>query len=59
MSSWPRCFVNRAGNRSLRPAGEGGLPQQLPERVLGSALEGEITDHLGYGKRAAEDCGSP
>ncbi|GLY80064.1 hypothetical protein Airi01_083310 [Actinoallomurus iriomotensis] len=31
-------------------SGEGGLPQQLTKRVLESALEGEITDHLGYDK---------
>lgn len=30
--------------------GEGGLLQQLTKRVLKSALEDEITDHVGYGK---------
>lgn len=28
--------------------GEGGLLQQLTRRLLESALEGEMTDHLGY-----------
>ncbi|WP_323188065.1 hypothetical protein [Streptomyces sp. NBC_01264] len=31
-------------------AGEGGLLQQLTQRILESALEGEITDHLGHEK---------
>jgi putative transposase len=30
--------------------GDGGLLQQLTKRVLESALEGEISDHLGYDK---------
>jgi hypothetical protein len=30
--------------------GEGGVLQQLTKRLLQSALEGEITDHLGYDK---------
>jgi len=30
--------------------GEGGVLQQLTKRLLESALEGEITDHLGYEK---------
>jgi putative transposase len=36
----------RAGGLQL--AGEGGLLQQLTKRLLESALEGELTDHLGY-----------
>ncbi len=32
---------------------EGGLLQQLTKRVLESALEGEITDHVGYDKHDA------
>ena len=36
--------------RGLRLTGEGGLLQQLTKRVLESALEGEIAEHLGYGK---------
>ncbi|MFD5430330.1 transposase, partial [Streptomyces sp. NPDC127084] len=32
----------------LQLTGEGGLLQQLTKRLLESALEGEMTDHLGY-----------
>ena len=39
-------------------AGEGGLLQQLTKRVLESALEGEITDHLGYEKHDPARAGS-
>jgi transposase-like protein len=35
-------------SRGLRLTGEGGLLQQLTKRLLESALEGEITDRLGY-----------
>jgi putative transposase len=31
----------------LQLAGEGGLLQQLTKRLVESALEGELTDHLG------------
>jgi putative transposase len=37
----------RAGGVAL--TGEGGLLAQLTKRLAESALEGEITDHLGYG----------
>src|ERR687887_2516327 len=43
-------LVDRARNDGLQLTGEGGLLQQLTKRVLESALEGEITDHLGYDK---------
>jgi transposase-like protein len=46
-------LVDRARNEGLQLTGEGGLLQQLTKRVLESALEGEITDHLGYGKHDA------
>ena len=42
----------------MRLTGEGGLLQRLTKRVLESALEGEITDHLGYEKHDAEGRGS-
>ena len=44
----------------LQPAGEGGLLQQLTKRLLESALEGKLTDHLGYGRHdpAARDSGN-
>ena len=38
----------RARADGLQLAGEGGLLQQLTKRLLESALEGELTDHLGY-----------
>lgn len=40
-------LVERARSEGLRLTGQGGLLQQLTKRVLESALEGEITDHLG------------
>ena len=43
-------LVERACSEGLQLTGEGGLLQQLTKRVLESALEGEITDHLGYDK---------
>lgn len=43
-------LVARARSEGLQLTGQGGLPQQLTERVLESALEGEITDHVGYEK---------
>jgi transposase-like protein len=43
-------LVSRAQAGSLQPTGEGGLLQQLTKRLLESALEGEITDHLGHDK---------
>lgn len=46
-------LVDRARNDGLQLTGEGGLLQQLTKQVLESALEGEITDHVGYGKHDA------
>ena len=43
-------LVAQARAQGLDLVGEGGLLQQLTKRVLESALEGEITDHLGYDK---------
>ncbi|MEV3997364.1 transposase, partial [Streptomyces halstedii] len=43
-------LVGRAQAEGLQLTGEGGLLQQLTKRFLESALEGEITDHLGYDK---------
>ena len=47
-------------SEGLQLTGEGGLLQQLTKRVLESALEGEITDHLGYDKHdpAGRDSGN-
>ncbi len=41
-------LVGRAQAEGVQLTGEGGLLQQLTKRLLESALEGEITDHLGY-----------
>ncbi len=43
-------LVHRAQAEGLQLTDEGGLLQQLTKRLLESALEGEITDHLGYDK---------
>jgi transposase-like protein len=43
-------LVSRAQAEGLQLTGEGGLLQQLTKRLLESALEGEITDHLRYDK---------
>ena len=40
-------LVDRARGDGLQLTGEGGLLQQLTKRVLESALDGEITDHVG------------
>lgn len=45
-------LVGRAQAGGLQLTGEGGLLQQLTKRLLQSALEGEITDHLGHDKHA-------
>jgi transposase-like protein len=47
-------LVDRARSEGLQLTGQGGLLQMLTKRVLESALEGEITDHLGYEKHDAE-----
>ena len=54
-------LVGRAQAEGLQLTGEGGLLQQLTKRLLESALEGEITDHLGYDKHdpAGKDGGNP
>ena len=44
-------LVGRAQAEGLQLTGEGGLLQQLTKRLLESALEGEVTDHLGYDRR--------
>lgn len=43
-------LVGRAQAEGLQLTGEGGLLRQLTKRLLESALEGEITDHLGHDK---------
>ncbi|MCP2321440.1 Transposase, Mutator family [Nocardia amikacinitolerans] len=41
-------LVDQARASGLQLTGEGGLLQQLTKLVVESALDGEITDHLGY-----------
>ena len=43
-------LVDRAKAGGLQLTGEGGVLQQLTKRLLESALDGELTDHLGYDK---------
>jgi hypothetical protein len=44
-------LVGGAQAEDLQLTGEGGLLQRLTKRLLKSALEGEITDHLGHDKQ--------
>ena len=46
-------LVGRAREGGLQLTGEGGLLAQLTKRLVESALEGELTDHLGYGRHDA------
>ena len=41
-------LVEQARAAGLQLTGEGGLLQQLTKRVIEAALDGEITDHLGF-----------
>jgi putative transposase len=43
-------LVEQARASGLQLSGDGGLLQRLTKLVIESALEGEITDHLGYDK---------
>lgn len=43
-------LVECARSEVLQLTGQGGLLQQLTKRVLESAPEGEIADHVGYDK---------
>src|SRR6266513_479030 len=45
-----RQLTERARAEGLRLTGEGGLLQKLTKIVVESSLEGELDDHLGYGK---------
>ena len=46
-------LAGRGRGGGLQLAGEGGLLAQLTKRLVESALEGEITDHLGYDRHDA------
>ncbi len=54
-------LVGDAQRQGLSVDGEGGLLSELTRLVLESALEGEITDHLGYDKhtKGASGTGTP
>lgn len=51
-------LVDRARASRLQLTGAGGLLQQLTKKLLESALEGEMTDHLGYEKHDPAGAGS-
>jgi transposase-like protein len=46
-------LVDRARSQGLRLTGEDGLLAQLTKRIIESAAEGEMDDHLGYAKHDA------
>ena len=54
-------LVAQAREQGLQLSGDGGLLQQLTKRVIEAALDGEITDHLGYENmiRPARTAGIP
>src|SRR4249919_2710956 len=43
-------LAGKARDGGLQLTGDDGLLAQLTKRLIESALEGELTDHLGYGK---------
>lgn len=51
-------LVDRARGDGLKLTSEGGLLQQLTKRVLESALDGEITERVGYDKHDRAGRGS-
>ena len=53
-------LVEQARAAGLQLTGEGGLLQHLTKRVIEAALDGEITEHLGYEKHdpAGKDGGN-
>ena len=53
MQRWCSCptrLVAQARDKGIELVGPDGLLSQLTKRVLKSALEAEMTDHLGYDK---------
>ena len=46
--------LERARTGGLKLTGEGGLLGRLTKMVVEGALEGELDDHLGYGKHDPE-----
>jgi transposase-like protein len=49
-----RELTERARDGELKLTGQGGLLGRLTKMVIEGALEGELDDHLGYGKHAPE-----
>ena len=49
-----RELTERARTGGLKLTGEGGLLGRLTKMVIEGALEGELDDHLGYGKHDPE-----
>ena len=49
-----RELTERARTGGLKLTGQGGLLGQLTKMVVEGALEGELDDHLGYGKHDPE-----
>ena len=47
-------LTERARTGGLKMTGEGGLLGKLTKMVVEGALEGELDDHLGYGKHDPE-----
>src|SRR5690349_17708335 len=55
-----RQLAERARAEGLQLTGAGGLLAELTKRVVESALDGELDDHLGYSRHdpAGRDCGN-
>ncbi len=51
-------LLEEAGDRDLDLLGEGGLLSQLTKQVLETALDAELTDHLGYERGDPQGRGS-
>ncbi|WSR21119.1 IS256 family transposase (plasmid) [Streptomyces sp. NBC_01207] len=51
-------LVDRAQADGIKLTGQGGLLQLLTKKILESALEGEITDHLGHEKHEKAGTGN-
>ena len=51
-----RCYASLPSGRAggLKLTGKGGLLGRLTKMVIEGALEGEVDDHLGYGKHDPE-----
>ena len=54
-----RELTERARAGGLKLTGEGGLLGRLTKMVIEGALEGELDDHLGYGKHDPEGVDRP